>query len=74
FFFYGMGTTKMGRYDFASWSIHMASIIIFSNLWGVVLKEWKAVGKKTRFCLWLGILALILSVVLIGAGNNMAGI
>ncbi len=35
FFFYGMGTTKMGRFDFASWSIHMASIIIFSNLWGL---------------------------------------
>src|SRR5690606_24724422 len=41
FFFYGMGVTKMGQYDFASWSIHMASIIIFSNLWGVALKEWK---------------------------------
>jgi L-rhamnose-H+ transport protein len=74
FFFYGMGATKMGQYDFASWSIHMASIIIFSNLWGIVLKEWKAVSKKTRFYLWLGIIALILSVVLIGAGNNMAGI
>ncbi|MBX2922680.1 MAG: rhamnose/proton symporter RhaT [Chitinophagaceae bacterium] len=74
FFFYGMGSTKMGQYDFASWSIHMASIIIFSNLWGVVLKEWKAVSKKTKFYLWLGILALILSVILIGAGNNMAGI
>lgn len=74
FFFYGMGSTKMGQYDFASWSIHMASIILFSNLWGVVLKEWKAVDKKTRFYLWLGIFFLMLSVVLIGAGNNMAGI
>jgi L-rhamnose-H+ transport protein len=74
FFFYGMGTTKMGKYDFASWSIHMAAIIIFSNLWGVVLKEWKAVSKKTRLYLWLGIIALMLSVVLIGTGNNMAGI
>ncbi|HRQ51329.1 MAG TPA: L-rhamnose/proton symporter RhaT, partial [Agriterribacter sp.] len=71
---YGMGTTKMGQYDFASWSIHMAAIIIFSNLWGVVLKEWKAVSKKTKCYLWLGIIALIISVVLIGAGNKMAGI
>lgn len=26
----GMGTTRMGDYDFASWSIHMAFIIVFS--------------------------------------------
>lgn len=74
FFFYGMGSTKMGQYDFASWSIHMASIIIFSNLWGVVLKEWKATDTRTRIYLWMGIVTLILSVILIGAGNNMAGI
>ncbi len=71
FFFYGMGTTKMGKYDFASWSIHMASIIIFSNLWGVILKEWKLVSKKTFFFLWTGIIALIVSVILIGLGNSL---
>ncbi|PVD50398.1 rhamnose/proton symporter RhaT [Terrimonas sp.] len=74
FFFYGMGSAKMGKYDFASWSIHMASIIIFSNLWGMVLQEWKATTASTRMYLWLGIIMLIISVVLIGAGNNMAGI
>jgi L-rhamnose-H+ transport protein len=72
FFFYGMGTTKMGKYDFASWSIHMSSIIIFSNLWGLWLKEWRAVGKSTLIYLWLGILLLIISVVLIGIGNYLA--
>lgn len=74
FFFYGMGTTKMGKYDFASWSIHMSAIIIFSNLWGIVLKEWKSVDRKTYIYLWAGILFLIISVVLIGLGNNMAGL
>lgn len=69
FFFYGMGTTKMGRYDFASWSIHMSSIIIFSNLWGFWLKEWKLVDKKTLTYLWIGIIMLIMSVTLIGVGN-----
>ena len=73
FFFYGMGTTKMGQYDFASWSIHMSSIIIFSNLWGLWLKEWKLVSKKTLMYLWLGIIMLIISVILIGFGNNLAG-
>jgi len=73
YFFYGMGTTKMGKYDFASWSIHMASIIVFSNLWGLGLKEWKGVGARTMGFLWAGILLLIVSVMLIGIGNHLAG-
>jgi L-rhamnose-H+ transport protein len=73
FFFYGMGTTKMGKFDFASWSIHMASIIIFSNLWGLWLKEWSLVNRKTQIYLWSGISLLILSVFFIGIGNNLAG-
>ena len=39
FMFYGMGAANLGRdYDFASWSIHMAFIIVFSNMWGLILK------------------------------------
>jgi L-rhamnose-H+ transport protein len=72
FFFYGMGTTKMGKFDFASWSIHMASIIIFSNLWGLWLKEWTHVNRRTRVYLWLGIVTLLVSVIMIGIGNNLA--
>lgn len=71
FFFYGMGTTKMGKFDFASWAIHMSSIIIFSNLWGLYLKEWSAVNQKVRNNLWIGISLLILSVLLIGLGNYL---
>lgn len=72
YFFYGMGATKMGDYDFASWSIHMAAIIIFSNLWGLWLNEWKLVDRKTRTYLWIGIITLILSVMFIGLGNHFA--
>ncbi len=45
-FGYGTGTTKMGEYSFAGWSIFMAAIIIFSNMWGLVLKEWKLVDRR----------------------------
>jgi len=72
FFFYGMGTTKMGKFDFASWSIHMASIIIFSNLWGLWLKEWQLVNKSVIRYLLAGISLLIVSVILIGFGNYFA--
>jgi L-rhamnose-H+ transport protein len=34
------GESQMGRYSFSSWTVHMASIILFSTLWGFALKEW----------------------------------
>ena len=53
YFGYGTGATKMGEYSFASWSIFMASIIIFSNMWGLLLKEWRLVDSRTRVtCGW----------------------
>ena len=73
YFFYGMGATKMGQYDFASWTLHLATIIIFSNLWGVYLKEWENINAKTKIYLWTGIILLIISVVLIGVGNKLGG-
>lgn len=72
FFFYGMGTTKMGKYDFSSWTIHMAFIITFSSLWGIYFHEWKATGKPTRRLVVIGIVVLILSTVIVGAGNYVA--
>lgn len=71
FFFYGMGTTKMGKYDFSSWTLHMASIIIFSTLWGVALKEWKGTSKATRRWIAMGLATLILSTIIIGYGNTL---
>jgi L-rhamnose-H+ transport protein len=74
FFFYGMGTTKLGeKYDFSSWSIHMAFIIVFSNLWGIAFREWRGTSVKTRTLVWSGILTLIFSTVVIGSGNYLAG-
>jgi L-rhamnose-H+ transport protein len=72
FMFYGMGTTKMGQHDFSSWSIHMAFIIIFSNIWGWLFHEWKGVKTKTHIIIWTGIGILLLSVLLVGLGNYTA--
>ncbi len=46
FFFYGMGESKLGNGP-SSWILHMAFIILVANMWGLVLKEWKGVNKKT---------------------------
>ncbi len=69
FFFYGMGQTQMGPYEFSSWTIHMAFIIVFSNLWGLRFKEWKGVGRWTLTLVYVGIVVLILSTVVVGYGN-----
>jgi L-rhamnose-H+ transport protein len=72
FFFYTMGETQMGRYKFSSWTIHMASIIIFSSLWGLALREWRGASRRTQVMLTLGLLMLIASTVIVGYGNYLA--
>jgi L-rhamnose-H+ transport protein len=72
FFFYTMGETQMGNYKFSSWTIHMASIIIFSSLWGIALHEWKGSSKPTKGKLALGLVTLVLSTIVVGYGNYLA--
>ena len=70
FFFYGMGESKLGN-GASSWILHMAFIILVANMWGIVLKEWKGVSKKTKTTITLGVFTIILSVMLVGLGNSM---
>ncbi len=70
FFFYGMGESKLGNGP-SSWILHMAFIILVANMWGLVLKEWKGVNKKTTTTIIIGIITIILSVLLVGRGNNL---
>ena len=69
FFFYSMGESQMGVYKFSSWTLHMASIIIFSSVWGIALREWKGASAKARGYLFLGLTMLILSTIIVGFGN-----
>jgi L-rhamnose-H+ transport protein len=70
FFFYGMGESKLGN-GASSWILHMAFIIFISNMWGIVLKEWKGVQKKTLLTITAGIVTIVASVVLVGYGNSI---
>jgi L-rhamnose-H+ transport protein len=72
FFFYTMGETQMGEYKFSSWTLHMASIIIFSSLWGIALKEWKGASLFTKGLLGLGLFMLVFSTIIVGFGNYLA--
>ena len=69
FFFYSMGQTKMGKYDFSSWTLHMASIIIFATLWGLVLKEWHGTSLRTKLLVTCGLFLLVGSTIVVGYGN-----
>jgi L-rhamnose-H+ transport protein len=71
FFFYTMGATQMGKYDFASWTLHMASIIIFSTMWGWIFHEWTGSSRKAHLLIAGGIGALVLSTIIIGIGTYL---
>ena len=47
--------------DTLAFCILMALNVTFSNLWGIILKEWKGCSKKTIIVLISGIAVLILS-------------
>jgi L-rhamnose-H+ transport protein len=72
FFFYTMGETQMGKYGFSSWTLHMASIIIFSTLWGLGFKEWRGAGAPAMRFLTLALFLLVGSTVVVGYGNFLA--
>ncbi|MDR2914023.1 MAG: rhamnose/proton symporter RhaT, partial [Tannerella sp.] len=66
FFGLGMGKSFLepGSVMMAfSWSILMALNVIFSNIWGIILKEWKGVSKMTIVVLLIGLAILIFSLI-----------
>jgi L-rhamnose-H+ transport protein len=46
-----------------SWSILMALNVIFSNVWGIILKEWKGVSLTTILILLIGLAILVFSLI-----------
>ncbi|HEX8486439.1 L-rhamnose/proton symporter RhaT [Sphingomonas sp.] len=72
FFFYTMGESQMGSFGFSSWTLHMASIIIFGTLWGFAFREWKDARPRVRAMVWSGIGLLVLATIIIGYGNSIA--
>lgn len=70
FFFYGMGESKIGG-GASSWILHMSTIILTANMWGIYNKEWKGVGKKILFLFGLGIFIMFASIFTVGIGNSL---
>jgi len=74
FMFYGMGKPKMGKFDFAAWTVLMSLIIVFSNIWGLIFREWKGTSRRTHIIIFAGILVLIASTLVVGLGNYLESI
>ena len=51
----------------------MASIMIFSTLWGIALKEWKGTGTRTKLLVLCSLIVLVASTIVVGYGNYVAG-
>ena len=63
------GEPLMGELKYISFAVMMASTILFSTVFGVVLGEWKGTGAKTRACLALGTLVMVAGFVAISVGS-----
>lgn len=53
-----------------SWSILMSLNVTFSNVWGILLKEWKGCGGRTVGVLVLGLAVLIASIVVVAMAQG----
>jgi len=74
FFFYNLGHVRMGEFKFTSWAIHMIMLVLFSNVVGVVLKEWTTCKPRTRMVLRIAITVLVGAVLLLTYGNHLGDV
>lgn len=71
FFFYNLGHVRMGHYAFTSWAIHMIMLVLFSNMTGILFREWKGCSVRTRIAIVTGLLVLVVSVLSLTYGNYL---
>ncbi len=71
FFFYNLGHVRMGHYKFTSWAIHMIMLVLFSNLVGLALREWRRCRRLTDVTINFALLVLVAAVLLLTYGNYL---
>lgn len=69
FFFYAWGHASIPvQYDFVSWMLHMSFYVLCGGLVGLLLKEWKNVGRTPVRVLSVGCFVIILAANIVGLG------
>lgn len=72
FFFYGMGESCMGKdFAFIGWILHMSLLILFSNIYGYLFKEWEGADRLPKRVLHIGMAAIIIATLVIGYGSHL---
>jgi L-rhamnose-H+ transport protein len=71
FFFYGIAHTYMGFYQFTSWTLHMAMLVLFSAFVGLMLREWKGCNRRTIVALVSAFVMLLGAVASITYGSHL---
>jgi L-rhamnose-H+ transport protein len=66
------GEPQMGSASYIGWAVLMGSSILFSQVIGVMLGEWKGTSAKTRTMLALGLIGLIASAVVAGYAGSLS--
>lgn len=73
FLFYGMGHSHMGKeFGFTSWALHMAMLILFSNVYGKLFREWEGATRRARALLYVGMGVIVAATLVITWGNWLA--
>jgi L-rhamnose-H+ transport protein len=65
------GEPQMGRTSYIGWAVLMASQILFSQLLGVMLGEWKGTSRKTIQLLVTGLVLLLASSAVAGYASSL---
>ncbi|HTR43953.1 MAG TPA: L-rhamnose/proton symporter RhaT, partial [Pseudomonadales bacterium] len=74
FFFYNLGHVRLGeKFAFTSWAIHMIMLVLFSNLVGLLLREWFGCRRITKSVLGMALVILVAAVLLLTYGNKVGG-
>lgn len=69
FFFYAWGHARIpAQYDFISWMLHMSFYVLCGGLVGLMLKEWKNVGRRPVSVLCGGCVMIIIAANIVGIG------
>lgn len=74
FFFYGMGHAYLGQdFGFTSWALHMAMLILFSNLYGFLFREWAGASRRPIRMLQAGMGCIVVATLIVTYGNYLGG-
>ncbi len=72
FFFFGIGRSQMGEYDFTSWAMQLALLILVSNIYGKIFREWVGASELPRRIVHFGMMIIIVAVLIIACGNYLS--